>query len=348
MYKGRSLPESSNKFTVYPGLILYTHINNILQVQTMTDLGQTFVAAGIAAAVELTLLNPMDVVKTRLHLQSSLSSQTDRFKGTLNAIKEIYINEGFRGLWRGYWVGLMVVIPRRGFKFAANATFLSLLGDRLSTRHRAVLAGGLAGAFEAVIITPLEIIKIAMQSERIPRGGITARFGEVCRVIWQHSGIAGLYQGLGATVAKHAIHSCVYFSTYSELKHSVLAPGDEASSGERVRFHAGAGFAAGVSAGIVNNPFDVLKSKLQVAAASDLEGHRLAKEYAMQSGAGAALGESGKQRIFGVVGPLIRLVRTEGIGILSQGLSAKLMRLGPGSAVIFTVYESVMSQLRSI
>ena len=212
------------------------------------ELGPTFAAAGIAAAVELTLVQPLDVVKTRLHLESSGVRSTDRFGGsTFAALRTIYASEGIRGLWRGFGSGLAVVVPRRGLKFAANALFDDLLRDRLPPRRRAFLAGGLAGACEAVVITPAEVIKVAMQSERTQSFAATSRFGAVTRAI-SAGGLRRWYSGVGATVAKHSIHSCIYFATFAELKRTAWAPDTTASVGERTRFTAGAGFVAAAEA----------------------------------------------------------------------------------------------------
>lgn len=312
----------------------------------MNELLQTFIAAGVAAAVELTILNPLDVIKTRLHLQSIYSPSSDKFGGTVGALREIYVKEGLRGLWRGYFVGLVVVIPRRGFKFASNSMFLLFLDDKLSSRTRAVVSGGLAGACEAVLITPLEVFKVIMQTERIPRGGVTARMHVLLGAVWRHGGVAGLYQGLGATVAKHSLHSCVYFSTYAIAKDYLRVPEQHASSWRNLYYNATAGFLAGMCAGVINNPFDVLKSRMQVAAAADLNGHLLAKDYASQSNEKLLCGKGGI-RVCGVMGPMMRLMRTEGVRVLWKGLGAKLLRLGPGSAIIFSVYEVTMSWLQN-
>ena len=89
-------------------------------------------------------------------------------------------------------------------------------------------------------------------------------------------------------VAKHSCHSCVYFATFAEMQAHLQAPpraaaahtgaahsaaahapggSGQAGQGRRVGGSLGAGFVAGVAAGTVNNPFDVLKSRQQVALA---------------------------------------------------------------------------------
>jgi len=71
-----------------------------------------------------------------------------------------------------------------------------------------------------------------------------------------------------------------------------------------------------------------VKTRMQVGAASGVSSHAVAQEF------------SGSQRSASQW--LMELVRTEGVGALYKGYVAKVARLGPGSAVIFCMYEQVM------
>ena len=97
-----------------------------------------------------------------------------------------------------------IVIPRRGLKFAANDGFRSLLagkGNKLELPFTlSLVAGGLAGACEAVLITPLEVVKVAMQSERTPRGRAPTGMFAVARAAIASGSV---FNGLKATLCKH-------------------------------------------------------------------------------------------------------------------------------------------------
>ena len=158
----------------------------------MSSAGSSFVAAGVAAAIELSILSPLDLVKTRLQLpQSPAGGQ--RWTGLLQALRGTVANEGLLGLWRGFGPGLCIVVPRRGIKFAANSSFRSVLGDGAAA---SLVAGGAAGACEAVLITPLETVKVALQSAQRSTSA-THVASTLCRA----GGPTALYAGLSATVA---------------------------------------------------------------------------------------------------------------------------------------------------
>jgi len=285
----------------------------------------------VAATVELCVMQPLDVVKTRMHLQGLGVRSGDNFGGTLAAIRGIHASEGLLGLWRGFVPGLCVVIPRRGFKFVFYDTFISLLWRQKDAKApfvHSMAAGGLAGGAEACIITPIECVKIAMQSEKAAASG-TKPTGMLAfaAAMARSQGVTSLYTGLGATVAKHAAHSMFYFAAFHETKK--LAPTGKLPKVQEMAWDLGAGFVAGCAAATANNPFDVVKTRQQVSAAGAVAGHAAGAEFA------AARGRS--LPAWG-----LEMVRQEGVSALYKGYVAKVARLGPGSAIIFCVYNQVL------
>lgn len=281
----------------------------------------TFVAAGVAAAGELSIMQPLDVVKTRLQMPSSCSSsqQQATMTTTWTVLRQIYFSDGLVGLWRGFGPGLGIVVPRRGLKFALNGLFVSWLGGNAAG---ALVAGGAAGACEAVVITPLEVIKVQMQSHDPHSPGQRRSMGRVAVRLWQRGGIRTLYTGLWPTVCKHSVHSCVYFASFGQCQ-----PRARGALQSRVQGDLASGFVAGCAAGAVNNPFDVLKSRVQASA------H-------MRS-----MPRDGDAPSTSVLRGLAHIIRHEGAGTLFAGLGAKVCRLGPGSAIIFAVYHAVLDRL---
>ncbi|CAJ1364614.1 unnamed protein product [Effrenium voratum] len=288
-------------------------------------------------------MQPLDVVKTRMHLQGTGIKTGDNFQGTAAAIRGIRQSEGLAGLWRGFVPGLCVVIPRRGFKFVFYDAFISMLwtGKQKAPFQHSLVAGGMAGAAEACIITPLECVKIAMQSEKaasatgmaqFAAAGIPAQKLEASSTSASHQamvrsgGVSSLYAGLGATVAKHTAHSCFYFAAFHETKkHAPKA----SSSLQQIALDLASGFIAGCAAATANNPFDVVKTRQQVGAAGALSSHAAGQEFAAGPSSWPSIAS--------------QLLRQDGISGFYKGYVAKVARLGPGSAMIFCVYEQVVS-----
>ena len=275
----------------------------------------SFLSAAVAATAELSLLHPLDLAKTRLQ---GASAPCGGLRGALGAA----LGEGgLPALWRGFGPGLAIVVPRRGFKFAANERFGAMLaaGGMLNPLTKCFVSGAMAGACEAVLITPLETVKVQMQTARADHVALGAR--AMATRLWQTDGLAALYAGLGATVCKHTAHSCVYFGVFRATQPSARAAGRSQIRGDLT-----AGFTAGVAAGTVNNPFDVVKTRQQAAA--------------LQKAAGTA----GRPNA-STMACLRTILMEEGLRALFAGWGAKVARLGPGSAIIFATYHAVNDAL---
>jgi solute carrier family 25 2-oxodicarboxylate transporter 21 len=229
-----------------------------------------------------------------------------------------------RSFYKGFAPAVVVVVPRRAVKFFLFEQIRTILwaGKQEDCPLQLnMLSGGLAGAIEAALITPFEVVKISQQAER----GTTQRGTFQClRSIASSGGIPAFYKGLSATVCKHFFHSCVYFMAYQEAKKNIPSRTDW-----RVAYTLGAGFLAGSCAAVVNNPFDVVKSRLQITASS----------------AHLSMGQEFANKYSTTAQTFLRIWRSEGPRALYQGFSAKILRLGPGSALIFLIYEEVMAVL---
>jgi len=299
-----------------------------------------FLSAAAAATIELSIMQPLDVVKTRMHLQGAGVRTGDNFQGTIGAIRGIHSAEGLAGLWRGFAPGLCVVIPRRGFKFLFYDAFVSLLwrGEKGKAPFLpSMIAGGMAGASEACIITPLECIKIAMQSEKASGASASTGMLAFASAMVRSGGVSCLYAGLTATMAKHTAHSCFYFASFHQGKQLLNSGDGQPSRIQRVAIDLSAGFIAGCAAATANNPFDVAKTRLQVGAASGVSKHAVAQEFAAAS----------SSRPRSTAGMMMDLIRADGPQALYKGYVAKVARLGPGSAIIFAVYEQLMGMFSS-
>jgi solute carrier family 25 2-oxodicarboxylate transporter 21 len=232
--------------------------------------------------------------------------------------------EGSQSFYKGFVPAAMVVVPRRAVKFAIFENIRTAVWAGKANECPVslnMLIGGFAGVIEAALINPFEVVKISQQAEI----GSHQSTMTCLRSIAGKGGIVALYAGLPATMAKHFFHSCIYFMTYEEAKKNIPV-----NTNWSVLYTLGAGFFAGSCAAVVNNPFDVIKSRLQIVSSTHLP---VGREFATKfSSTGQAF---------------FYILRTEGPLAFYQGFSAKILRLGPGSALIFLVYEEVMDILNA-
>jgi hypothetical protein len=152
-------------------------------------------SAGIANALTSSILNPMDVSKTRLQIQNSNNSSLS----LLRTLKGLYKEAGVIGLWRP---GLSASIireflssgPRAGFYVPIRNTFNNYFRciESEDTLLSKILAALVTGTMGALIANPIDVVKIRLMAETNAYSSITAAL----KSIYRNEGFSGLYKGL--------------------------------------------------------------------------------------------------------------------------------------------------------
>ncbi|KAG8042013.1 hypothetical protein G9C98_000004 [Cotesia typhae] len=226
---------------------------------------------GIAGIIGVSVVFPLDLVKTRLQNQVIGPDGQKMYSSMLDCFKKTYHAEGYFGMYKGSGVNILLITPEKAIKLTANDTFRHLLstgpGEPLPL-VREMIAGGSAGACQIVITTPMELLKIQMQDagrvaaaaksegKTIPKqSGLS-----LAKSIFKKKGILGFYQGTGATALRDVTFSVIYFPLFARLNN--LGPKrEDGSSVFWCSFLSGC--AAGSAAALTVNPFDVIKTRLQ-------------------------------------------------------------------------------------
>ncbi|XP_041983031.1 mitochondrial glutamate carrier 1-like isoform X2 [Aricia agestis] len=226
---------------------------------------------GIAGIIGVSVVFPLDLVKTRLQNQTVGPKGERQYKNMLDCFKQTYRAEGYFGMYRGSAVNILLITPEKAIKLAANDMFRHYLTkkDGSLPLFRQMIAGGMAGACQIVITTPMELLKIQMQDA----GRIAAQAKaegrkferttamQLTRRLLRERGILGLYKGITATAARDVSFSIVYFPMFAILND--LGPKEVPGGPPPFWWSFLSGCAAGSSAALVVNPFDVVKTRMQ-------------------------------------------------------------------------------------
>lgn len=124
-------------------------------------------SGSLGGLVEACCLQPIDVIKTRLQLDSRARRE---YRGIRHCGSTIVQQEGMRALWKGLTPFATHLTLKYTLRMGSNALFQSALADaqtgKLSVTAR-LAAGFGAGVLEAVaIVTPFEVVKIRLQQQR--------------------------------------------------------------------------------------------------------------------------------------------------------------------------------------
>ncbi|KAH8671413.1 mitochondrial carrier domain-containing protein [Xylariales sp. PMI_506] len=170
----------------------------------------------------------------------------------------------------------------------------------------------------------MEVVKIRLQAQNATNTAPRYRNAALAfATIIRDEGFATLYRGAGLTALRQGSNQAACFSAYTYLNVVVLQS-QNIEPQEPVSFWQTTlvGLTAGTIGPLLNAPVDTLKTRIQTA---------------MRGG--------GNDK--GVIGFARDIYRQEGIRAFYKGLTPRLMRVAPGQAVTFTVYEYIKGKISS-
>lgn len=304
----------------------------------LKHIGMQIIAGGSAGCVEVSIMHPMDLIKTRFQLQSNEMWCTNpkmQYTGIGDCMRKMYKAEGVGSFWKGIAAPLMVETPKRAWKFCTFENFKNALNYRGQDKQPSPLtyslAGFLAGATEGIIVNPFEAIKVKAQSNTSHTSESPSTVAIARQIALEEGWYRGIIsKGLTATMWRNGSFNMVYFGFYHSVKDYVPQFSDPTAEFCRKFVF---GLIAGTIASCVNIPFDVAKSRIQgpqPQVASSAWTHEPIRKITYRQ----------------TVTSMIKIYKDEGFFALYKGLLPKVLRLGPGGAIMLLVYENVYEFLK--
>ncbi|XP_073987298.1 mitochondrial glutamate carrier 1-like [Rhodnius prolixus] len=277
---------------------------------------------GIAGIIGVSVVFPLDLVKTRLQNQPIGPSGERMYTSMFDCFKKTYKAEGYFGMYRGSAVNILLITPEKAIKLAANDFFRHHLspGPGQLPIEREMAAGGLAGFCQIIVTTPMELLKIQMQdagrvAAEARKGGsvLNVSATSIALDLLKTKGIFGLYKGTAATMLRDVSFSVVYFPLFARL--NSLGPRKQNSDEAVFWCSFISGCAAGSVAALTVNPFDVVKTRLQ-----------------------AITKDSGPSKYTGIVDTFVKTLRSEGPLAFFKGGACRMIVIAPLFGIAQTVY----------
>ncbi|XP_020280518.1 mitochondrial 2-oxodicarboxylate carrier [Pseudomyrmex gracilis] len=271
-------------------------------------------SGGSAGFIEVCIMHPMDLVKTRFQLQvKTATSDPLYYTGIRDCMTKMYRTEGLTAFWKGILPPIVVETPKRAVKFFTFEQYKQffLFGASAPTPVTFSCAGFFAGVTEAILVNPFEMVKVNLQSNRKHVNESPSTLAVTKEIISKHGfGSNGLNKGLSATIMRNAVFNSFYFGFYHSVK-GYVPPAKEPWLEFLTKV--AIGFVSGTVASCLNIPFDVAKSRIQ--------GSREGSQYR------------------GTLNTMYIVYKQEGFKALYKGLVPKVLRLGPGGAIMLVVYD---------
>ena len=288
--------------------------------------------SGILSAV---LLQPADLLKTRLQ-QSGSKSLLETFRDIAKSPNSI----------RSFWRGTAPSALRTGFGSAIYFTSLNALRQNVARSnllrsigvldsgavpsHSSALpklsnlanltTGAVARTSAGFILMPMTVIKVRYESSLYAYKSILGAGKDILKT----EGFRGFFSGFGATAIRDAPYAGLYVLFYEQLKKRLslisqkvplpdaLPESMKGSTSASINF--GSGILAAGLATAFTNPFDAIKTRIQLQP----------KRYHNMIHAGRTM------------------IREDGFKSLFDGLGLRMGRKAVSSALAWTLYEELI------
>ncbi|KAI5810129.1 putative mitochondrial carrier protein [Peziza echinospora] len=283
-----------------------------------------------SGAVSAFVLQPADLLKTRLQQQSTpqqRSTLTKTLKGILNGPSPIPT------LWRGTVPSVIRTSVGSALYFSVLASIREQLASTSSALIKAsnaaprhnhssalvqlsptanLISGAFTRATVGFIMMPVTILKVRFESDMYPQ---YKSMLSASTSILRTEGVAGFFRGWGATAVRDAPNAGLYLFFYEAGKKYLsplfLNPSGTQDLATSTWINMVSSGLAGALATAVTNPFDTLKTRLQVSPGAYTN---------MWTALAKILKEEGPRRLF-------------------DGLGLRMGRKAISSSVVWTGYE---------
>lgn len=306
---------------------------------------QQMVASCSGAILTSLFVTPLDVVKIRLQAQKNPFPKgkcfvycnglmdhlcvcengnskawykaPGHFNGTLDAFVKIVRQEGIKSLWSGLPPTLVMAVPATVIYFTCYDQLCAALRVRMGdhAQEAPLLAGAIARVGSATVISPLELIRTKLQSQKQSYGELT----NLIRSAVETEGWLSLWRGLGPTLLRDVPFSAMYWYNYERAKSWLCEQYNTREPTLTITFISGA--LSGSFASCVTLPFDVVKTRRQVEL-GELQAKNLSSQLPTST-----------------LSVMSRIVAQDGFRGLFAGFLPRLIKVAPACAIMISTYE---------
>ncbi|KAI8921004.1 mitochondrial carrier domain-containing protein [Powellomyces hirtus] len=233
---------------------------------------------GVSGLASCVVLQPLDLVKTRLQQETHTLFKSVAGGGqglrrvTLWSVASgVVATDSVSGLWRGTWPTILRNVPGSALYFACleqtrrALRAVNIVGAPVTITPGTInlISGATSRVMVGMLMMPITVIKVRYESNMYRYTSVLA----ATRGIVREHGIRGLFAGSGATILRDAPHAGLYVFFYEHSKDILKAAFPRSlnsSSNNNTLIHTTSACVSGVAATVVTNPFDVVKTRMQL------------------------------------------------------------------------------------
>eukprot|EP00088_Acartia_fossae_P034639 TRINITY_DN3555_c0_g1_i13.p1 TRINITY_DN3555_c0_g1~~TRINITY_DN3555_c0_g1_i13.p1 ORF type:complete len:386 (-),score=58.63 TRINITY_DN3555_c0_g1_i13:531-1649(-) len=183
---------------------------------SMSPVWISLTAGGLARTWAVTVVNPLELVRTKMQ------SQKMKFYQVRSGIKDLVRTRGIAGLWSGYTATLLRDVPFSALYWPLYEQTKSMFGYESFAVDFA--SGAVAGSIASTVTLPFDVIKTTKQIEIGERDimavhrGVARTNQQIVQDILREQGVKGLFSGLTPRILKVAPACAIMISSYEFFK----------------------------------------------------------------------------------------------------------------------------------
>lgn len=285
-----------------------------------------FLAGGVSGAVAKTCTAPIERVKLLIQTQDAnpkiISGEVARFTGIADCFTRVAAEQGVGAFWRGNLTNIIRYFPTQAFNFAFKDGIKELFpkADKNTEFGKFfainMAAGGIAGAGSLMIVYPLDYARTRLASD-VGSGKQFNGLLDCLKKTVASSGVGGLYNGIGVSVAGIIPYRGVYFGLFDTL--SGLNPYQKDKSNIlRAGSKFGCAQFSAILAGYASYPMDTIRRRLQ------MQSEKPQAEWIYK----------------GTADCFTKIIKEEGTTALFKGAGANALRT-VGAAMVLVLYSEI-------
>ena len=171
------------------------HLNDIYPDKKRIN---SFNAGAVAGIISYTAIYPLELIRSKLSV--NIDGRTKAYNNLGSALIKTYKNSGINGLYRGWIVSSIGMIPYQGITFLTY----KYLDDKINitSSYKGLISGSFAG-FAAVSATyPFDVIKRKYHLTGEMGNKSYNSYYDIIKTTYKSYGVRGFYRGLFACYSK--------------------------------------------------------------------------------------------------------------------------------------------------
>jgi len=175
-------------------------------------------SGGLAGASSLTVVYPLDYVRTRMAVDNGRLNVEREFKNITDCFRKTYKYDGITGFYRGYTAGVTCYFLYRGCYFGFYEYIKQILVDKkhdMNILLRFTIAEAVSITSQSVAY-PFDTVRRRMMMQNAQGRSLYINTLDCWRRIYSSEGLRGFYPGLSVN-AFRSVGSALMLTLYDEI-----------------------------------------------------------------------------------------------------------------------------------